>query len=130
MNNIIWWIASRLVFVLIYGVVPALTVWGWIRWARRPKLWSFCSISSLAGFGFATASALLAMSSIIYAHAIGGFSYYDRHLLAIFRWSFLLSVVAFLLAIGGVWRRNVLRWHALTCAIGMALFWIAAATGE
>ena len=130
MRNIVESGVAVLLLVLFYVVVPALTIWGWTRWIRRPKPRDFASISSLIAFILSTASALLAASSIAYAHATGGFRYYDPRLLRIFRWGFLLSLGAFLFSLGGVWRRNVLRWHALACAIGMTFFWISAAAGE
>ena len=130
MHNIAASVVAVLLLVFFYVVVPAVTIWGWTRWIRRPKSWDFASLSSLVAFILATASALLAASSIAYAHAIEGFRYYDPRLLRIFWWGFLLSLGAFLFSLGGVWRRNTLRWHALACAIGMVFFWISAAAGE
>jgi hypothetical protein len=44
------------------------------------------SVLSLIGFTLASASGLLAVSSVLYAHAIGGFPFYDPRLLRIYRW--------------------------------------------
>jgi hypothetical protein len=63
----------------------------------------------LAGFSFATPSALLAVLAIIYSFSINGFRFYDPRLLRIFRWGILLSLTALLLAIGGVWKPSSLR---------------------
>jgi hypothetical protein len=71
---------------------PSLLVWGWVRWAQRPQPRSFFPILSLAGFLFATASGLLAVSSFTYSLAVGGLPYYDPRLLSIFSMG-LLAVV-------------------------------------
>ena len=49
-------------------------------------------ILSLIGFVLATASGLLALSSVVYAHVIGGFPYYDPRLLRIYAWGGVLSL--------------------------------------
>jgi hypothetical protein len=77
-----------------------------------------------------TASGLLATSSVLYAHAIGGFPFYDPLLLRIYRWGALLSLSGTVFAFIGVWRPGPLRWHAPACAVGTLLFWFAAAMGE
>lgn len=130
MNNVGWTVVASLLFVLFYAVVPAVMAWGWVRWARRAKSRDVCSILSLVAFTLATASALLAVSSILYAYAIGGFPYFDPRLSRIYRWGFLLSTAAVGFAISGVWRQSALRWHAFVCGIGTLFFWISAAEGE
>jgi len=130
MSNIAWSIVIALLCILFYGVVPALIVWGWVRWARRKQPRELFAVLSLVAFVLATASAVLATSSVLYARAIGGFPFYDPRLMRIFRWGFLLSLGALGFAIGGVWRPSALRWHALVCAIGTAFFWVATAEGE
>jgi len=116
--------------ILFYAVVPALTIWGWVRLARRPRIWNFASIASLIAFALATASALLAVFSMIWAHEIGGFAYYDRRLLLMYRCGFLLSSSGFLSSLAGLWKANPLRFHSVICAVGTALFWFSAAMGE
>jgi hypothetical protein len=85
-----------------------------------------------AGIGFvlATASAVLAVSTVIYAHHIGGFPYYDPRLLRIYRWGALLSLTGMAFALGGVWRRGPLQWLAPVCTFGTLLYWFGAASGE
>jgi hypothetical protein len=109
---------------------PSLLVWGWVRWAQRPQQRSIFPILSLSGFLFATASGLLAVSSVMYSLAVGSFRYYDPHLLRIFRWGILLSLVGIILGVGGVWRPSSLRWHAPASAVGTLMFWVMAASME
>jgi len=116
--------------VCIYIALPAAMVWGWVRWARRTQTRTFCSILSLIGFTLATASALLAISAVLYARAIGGFPFYDPLLLRIFRWGGLLSLSGIAFAIIGGWGPGPLRWHAPACAVGTLVFWVGAAAGE
>jgi len=68
---------------------------------------------------FGTVTVALALGSLIYAHAIGGFPYYDPRLLRIYRWGTGLSLLGVVFGIGGVWRRSALRWHAPALSVGM-----------
>jgi hypothetical protein len=113
----------------IYVVLPIMMAWGWVRWVKRREPQNAFSRFSLVGFTLGTASGLLAISSMVYAHAVRGFSYYDPSLLRIYRGA-LLSVVGVIFAVIGVRRPNSLRWLAPMCAVGTLVFWLAAAMGE
>lgn len=110
--------------------LPAVMVWGWMRWSNRTQPRTTFSTISLIGFTLATVSGLLAISTMLYARAASGFSFYDPSLMKIYRWGALLSLVAMVFAIIGLWRPSSLRWHAPFCAVGTLVFWLAAATGE
>jgi hypothetical protein len=71
---------------------PIMLAWGWIRFAKLPRLGTVGSVLSLIGLILATASAALAVSSIGYAVVIRGFPYYDPRLMRIFRWGIFLSL--------------------------------------
>jgi hypothetical protein len=120
----------RLLGLTIYLALPVGIVWGWFRWTKRRQYRTRSSILCLISFTLATASALLAFSSLVYSHAIGGFPFYDPLLLRIYRWGGLLSFAAVTFAVGGVWRPSLLRRHASACSTGMLMFWFAAAIGE
>lgn len=124
---------ANLMFVawiaVLAGLLP-LMIWGWVRWAKRKQPRTAFSMLSLTGFSLATASALLAVSSLVYAHSIGGFPFYDALLLKIYRWGALISLTGTIFAIGGAWRSSPVRWHALACTVGTLLFWAMAAEGE
>jgi hypothetical protein len=112
-----------------YLVTPVALIWGWTRWARQPKQRSVPAILSLTGMVFATASAVLAVSSIAYAQ-VHHFPFYDPLFLRIFRWGGLLSFAGILFGIGGAWRPGPLRYYAPVCGLGMFAFWVLAAEGE
>lgn len=114
----------------IYLVLPVIMILGWTRWAKSKTAPTWSSILSLIGFTFATSSGVLAISSVMYAHRIGGFPYYDPLLLKVFRWGGLFSLVGLAFAIGGSRQANPLRWFAPACAAGMLLFWLMSAAGE
>jgi hypothetical protein len=116
--------------ILAYLVAPISLLWGWIRWVSGPKSRTVTSVLSLIGFLFATASALLAIASIVYAHVIGGFPFYDRRLMRIYAWGLLIALCGLLFGIGGLVRSNRLRWHAPLSAIAMLAFWIGVAEAE
>jgi len=127
--------AFQLVVVLLavgmYLALPVVTISGWIRWAGRSHHYSTpSSILSVIGFTFATLSGVLAISSVMYAHAIGGFAFYDPLLLRIYRAGGLLSLTGIIFSLSGVWRPSVLRWHAPICSVGTLLFWFISAMGE
>jgi hypothetical protein len=114
----------------LYVALPATIVTGWVRWAKRRSLLSVSSVLSLIGFTLATASGLLAVSSLVYAQAIHGFPFYDPLLLRIYGWGAFLSLSGVIFGFAGIWRPSPLRWFAPICASGMFLFWFAMATGE
>jgi len=121
---------SLIVFVVGWIVWPASLIWGWARFLMQPKQWNLASMLSLMGFLLASASALLALSSMMYAQEIHGFRYYDPLLLKIFRAGGLISVAGIVFGIGGVWRKNSLRWQSPVAALGALAFWLGMATAE
>jgi hypothetical protein len=85
---------------------------------------------SLGALALSTASALLAVASVIYGHFIGGFPYYDPRLRSIYFWGALTSLAALTLGLIGVWRPSMLRWHALICAFGTLVYWFVMMEAE
>jgi uncharacterized BrkB/YihY/UPF0761 family membrane protein len=130
MNELMSRAIGVLYVITINIALPAVMIWGWVRWTKREKQWTVFSILSLIGFVLATASGLLAISSSLYALKIGGFPFFDPMLMRIYRWGTLLSATGIIFAMVGVWRPSSLRWHALISAAGTLMFWIASATGE
>jgi len=118
-----------ILFGIGYLVSPVMLIWGWVRWSIREQPRTIPSSLSLIGFILATASALLAVSSVAYAQ-IHRFPYYDPLLLRIFGTGALLSLAALGFGISGLWRPSSLRWHAPVSALAMLVFWIMAASGE
>jgi hypothetical protein len=124
---------QAVVLVLVVGMylaLPLMTIWGWMRWAAHSHPRTSSSILSLIGFTFASASVVLAISSLIYAHATGGFPFYDPLLLRIYRTGTLFSLLGIAFSLSGVWRPSPLRWHAGLCSTGTLLFWFFSAMGE
>jgi len=122
--------AAVIIAIGLYIVLPSAIIWGWVRWLRSPKARTISSILSLAGFSLASASALFAVCTVVYAQLFGGFPFYDPRLLRIYRWGALISFSSILVSIGGAWRPGVLRWLAPAYSIGVLLFWFVTALGE
>jgi hypothetical protein len=114
----------------IYVALPLVTVSGWASWFKSQNVFKTFSTLSLLAFTLATISELLAISSMVYAHAVGGFRYYDPSLLRIYRWGALLSFAGLVVAAVGLLRGSSLRWHAVFCAVGTLIFWLSAAMTE
>ncbi len=62
--------------------LPLAILIGWLRWLKQRMARTVFAVLSLIVFTLATCSGLLALGSLIYAHAIGGFPYYDHRLFA------------------------------------------------
>jgi hypothetical protein len=103
---------------------------GWRRWLRRSSPQGRLSALSLAGFTLGSASVVLAIGSIVYSMAVGGFRYYDPSLLTIYRIGILLSLLGLTMGLCGVWRSSALRWHALILSLGMLILWLVWVAGE
>jgi len=106
-----------------------MLIWGWARWRLGPKLRTITAILSLIGFVLATASGVLAVSTIVFAQ-FHHFPYYDPLLLKIFRCGTYLSLGGIVFGVCGVWRRSSLRWHAPVAAAGTLAYWFLAASME
>jgi hypothetical protein len=113
-----------LLTILSYGVLPAVLVWGWVRWCKRPKLRTLPSIISLVGFILATASATLAASALAYASFVRFSSGLDPVLYRMFGSGMWISFAGILFSVSGAWRQSSLRWHAPVCALGTLAFWM------
>jgi hypothetical protein len=121
--------AIIMLLILAAFAAPVILIWGWIRWAKRKEVGTASSILSLAGLALSTISALLALSTSAFAR-FHPFGFYDPTLMRIMRWGILLSFCGCLFALGGIWRKNPLRWHAPLCGLGTLAIWIIAAEGE
>jgi hypothetical protein len=123
------WLLIALAVILYVGL-PVTLFTGWKQWVRRPPGDRFTAFISLPGFVFASMSAALAIGTTLYSIAIGGFRFYAPSLLVIYRFGFSLALGGFILGLGGVWKRNPLRWHAPLLSLGMFLLWLLWASGE
>ena len=115
---------------LLYIALPVVLVTGWVRGLRpAPRQDRFVACSKI-GFTLATVSASLAVGSALFATIAGGFRHYDPALMRIFRIGILVSLLAVVFAVLGLWRRSVLRWHAPILSFGMLFLWFVWAASE
>lgn len=124
--------ASILWFIVVATtlLIPALILWGWVRWSKNESPRSRSSTCSLAGFSLATASAALAVATHLYARFVHSFPYYDPILLKIYAVGSLLSIAGIALSVAGSGRPNPVRWLAPICSVGTLVFWLLAMTSE
>ena len=123
MSKTTQWIVLVTLNLGLYIPLPAVMIWGWVRWAKRTQPRTLPLVLSLIGFTFATASALVEISSELYSLAIGDPIHYDPVQLDLYLSGRALSIAGIGFAISGAWRPSPLRWHALVCAAGMLIFW-------
>jgi len=114
--------------LVIYVVLPSMMIWGWIRWTTNNEQRTVFSVLSLIGFSLATLSIILAISSTLFARATRGLLLYDPFSLTIPAWGALISATGLVIVGVGLWRRSLLRWHALICSVGALMFWVTEAT--
>ena len=123
-------VAEFIITTAILFGVPALFIWGWIRWFTSEKPNTLLSYLSFAGFTFASISVSVFVGTIIYGSISGGFQPYAPGLLRMFRVGTLLSLTALALGVVGTFKPSAVRWHAPLCGLGTLLFWIFAAASE
>ncbi|HEY6254027.1 MAG TPA: hypothetical protein VI685_29085 [Candidatus Angelobacter sp.] len=119
-----------ILYLVVTCSVPVLAIWGWVRWARNTQPRTAYAYMSLAGFGLSNLSAMLAITTATYAHAIGGFAHYDPVLIDIYGLGLVLSMGGLACSLIGVFKPNPLRWHAPACALGMFVFWLLSTVRE
>jgi hypothetical protein len=117
-------------WISVEFAIPVGLIWGWVRWWKQGIKGGLLPILSLIGFSLATASALLGISTDIYARAIGGFPAYDPTLLSIYRYGALVSLAGIVFSLVGIWKPGAVRWHALACGVGTLLYWFLQASTE
>jgi len=119
-----------ILLIAAYVDVPVMLVWGWRRWSRRPRQKNPFATISFISFSIGTASTLLLIVTILWSLLRGGFPYYDPVLMRIFAVGLLLSLLALLISLGGLWKANPLRWHAPALCLGMLFIWAIWISGE
>jgi hypothetical protein len=116
---------------LIFLLLPLLILfWATWRWARlKPKIGipAWRSYVAIAAAFLAGLSAVLCVTSLIWAHVIGGFQFYDPILMRFYRWGFLTSAAGLITSLVG---KGNLRWPSCLLSALMVFFWFAAAMGE
>jgi hypothetical protein len=127
-------LASTL-WVIAVGItlfVPALLLWGWVRWSQNKDTYarSRSSTCSLIGFSLATASATLAIATHLYARFVHNFPFDDPTLMKIYAVGCLFSILGIALGVAGSGRPNAVRWLAPVCAFGTLVFWLLAMSSD
>jgi hypothetical protein len=118
--------AIPVAMLLIYAGVPIMALWGCIRWYKEEHPRTLVAWLSCAGFWLGVASGIMAVASIAYGQLTNGRAYYAPSFPRVIYGGFLLSAIAVLLALAGLWRRSPLRWHAAVCSLAMLFYWSTA----
>lgn len=124
---------SSILWLLAVGtalVIPALILWGWVRYLRDHAPRTRASTLSMLGLSFSTLSALLALSTHLYARFVRNFPLHDPTLLRIYAAGCLLSSLGIAFGVGGAGHKGPLRWLSPVTAFGTLLFWLLALSSE
>ena len=112
--------------VVLMCAGPVAAVWGWVRFFRRPRANGFLHRASVTGQTLAALSLLLAAGALVYEYTVG-FADWARALQLIFAIGLLLSLLAVLASVVGLFRRSAIRWLALVAGFGSLAFWFVSA---
>ncbi len=94
---------------------------------RRQTQFGWRAPAELAAWVIGSSSAILFVSTAIYAQVIGGFQYYDPDLLRIYRYGCLSALLGIALGLAGRGRVRL----AVTALSGtMLILWLVLATSE
>jgi hypothetical protein len=115
------------IFLLLPVLILFWALWRWARSTPRIGTPEWRSYVSFAATSFVGLSALLWVTSLIWARVIGGFPFYDPILMRFYRWGFLTSLAGLLTSMLG---KGKLRWPSCGLSVLMTLLWFMAATGE
>jgi peptidoglycan biosynthesis protein MviN/MurJ (putative lipid II flippase) len=107
-------------------IVPVLLLWGWLRWSQNDSPRSRSSTFSLLGFSLATASAMLAIGTHLYARFFHALPLEDVTLMKIYAVGCLLSIIGIAFSFAGTGRPNPVRWLAPVCSVATLVFWLLA----
>jgi hypothetical protein len=122
---------SNALFIVVVAWVavalPAVMVWGWVRWAKSASARTLFSRLSMIGFVLANISVLLALSSLFFAHTMGSSPIQNSLLLKLSSAGLMLAALGVALAFCAVWRASALRWPCVFCATGILAFWLFSA---
>ena len=108
---------------------PILLTGGWARWSKNSRSYTASAEWSFAGFVFATASAALAIITILVA-LVRPLPISHPLSLLTYAVAFLLSIMGTGAALAGIWKPGPLRWFAPLCAGGTTVFWFMVAIGQ
>jgi len=123
---------NSIVSTVLFGAWTVVVVVGWVRFWMHPRARGVSPALSIGGLAFATASTILAIAVVLYSFAnnTGLTLVEDPVFVLIYRCAALLSVSGTLLAIGGVWRANPVRWQSLAASLITLFFWFAVGVSQ
>jgi hypothetical protein len=116
-----------LIFLLLPLPILFWAIWRWARSTPKIGMPAWRSFAAIAAAFLVGLSAVLWVTSLIWARVIGGFPFYDPILMRFYRWGFLTSAAGLMTGLVG---KGKLRWPSCGLSALMTFLWFAAATGE
>lgn len=113
--------------VIVFGIVPSFTVWGWVRFARRREERTVPSLLSTVALSLATASILCAVLYLLLLRSVPAddLGPDPPRIEAVIQVGAAFDLIAVVTALAGTRKPNRIRWQSLVVAVGVLLFWIS-----
>ena len=119
--------ASMLLSALVFAVPTGLVIWGWSRFASRPRVRGAAATASLWALALVSVSLLFAFGASIVSYFSSGWPFENQAFLGLFFYGGLLCLVALPCAAVGAFGKSPTRWLSLLAAVLMSLFWLGSA---
>jgi hypothetical protein len=114
--------SSFMTLVLVMGI----PVWGWVRWFKHPEVGGILPFASLLSLALDTLSVLIVIGGFVRSLINPVMLYFDPVLQRMVGLGLLTSLLALFCAVCGVWRKNPVRWHALSLSVLTLVLWFGA----
>lgn len=114
--------------VVFLGALVALLVWAWVRWLKQPRVRGALPAMFVGGLASVSVSVLIGIATFIRQLLNPVLLYFDPVVQRMTGVALLISLLAVLLSICGVFRKNPIRWHSLALSVLLFLMWLGAAT--
>lgn len=114
----------------IFAALLGILIWAFLRWWRStPRIGvpAWRSYTAIGAFCVSVLSFLLWLTLFAWAHAIGGFPFYDPVVMCFYALGFLTGVLGMVLSLIG---KGKLCGPSFSFVAIMTLLWVLAASGE
>ena len=114
--------------VVFFVALAALPVWAWVRYFKQPRVPGVLPTMSVGGLALGSLSVLVGVAGFIRQLFDPVLLYFDPVLQRMVGVALMISLLALVFSLFGVWRRNPVRWYSLALSVIVFLMWLGAAS--